>query len=99
MDELVPIPKENWAELRDLFRINWPEHELPHNVVQNYIDWNQIDTKLTHFEVFSLNETWRLNGTFILIVSEITYLIDPSLSSFIVGSLRAVLLHTGRVKR
>ncbi|XP_039438366.1 uncharacterized protein LOC120419668 [Culex pipiens pallens] len=67
MDELVPISRENWTDLRDLFRTNWPTHELPHNVVQNYIDWIQIDAKIAHLQVFSLNGTWRSNGTFIII--------------------------------
>lgn len=99
MDELVPIPRENWADLRDLFRTNWPAHELPHNVVQNYIDWIQIDAKIANLQVFSLNGGWRSEGTFIIIVSEFIGLIDQSLTSLLAGSLRAVLLHARRVKR
>ncbi|KAL9707539.1 hypothetical protein quinque_011057 [Culex quinquefasciatus] len=67
MDELVPIPRENWTDLRDLFRTNWPAHELPHNVFQNYIDWIQIDAKIANLQVFSLNGAWRSDGTFIII--------------------------------
>ncbi|XP_050082233.1 uncharacterized protein LOC126569295 [Anopheles aquasalis] len=65
-DTLVPIPIEDLEELRDLYQHNWPHNEPTYNLIQNYIDWHRIDRKLKDFAIYSLNGTWRQNGTFVL---------------------------------
>ena len=67
-DVLEPIPSEDWPELRDLFRMDWPKHEVPFNTIQNYINWVQIDQRIMHLQVFSLNGSWRQNGTYLVVV-------------------------------
>ncbi|XP_001657925.2 glycine N-acyltransferase-like protein 3 isoform X1 [Aedes aegypti] len=70
-NRLVEISSENWPELRDLFRSNWPEHVFAYGVVNNYWNWKQQPTKKNHYptsevQIFSLNGSWRENGTFLL---------------------------------
>ncbi|XP_050078284.1 uncharacterized protein LOC126565180 [Anopheles maculipalpis] len=65
-DRLVPIPIESLPALQQLYRRDWPQHEIVYNCLQNYIEWLRIDRKLKDFSVFSLNDTWRENGTFII---------------------------------
>uniref|UniRef100_A0A182T589 Uncharacterized protein n=1 Tax=Anopheles maculatus TaxID=74869 RepID=A0A182T589_9DIPT len=65
-DQLVPIPIESLTALQQLYRRDWPQHEIVYNWLQNYIDWLWIDRKLKHFSAFSLNDTWLENGTFVI---------------------------------
>lgn len=66
-DQLKPIPFEDWPELRDMFKDECPEHEIPYNTIQNYINWVTIDPKIRQLEVLSLNDSWRKNGTYIIL--------------------------------
>uniref|UniRef100_A0A182MZ90 N-acetyltransferase domain-containing protein n=1 Tax=Anopheles dirus TaxID=7168 RepID=A0A182MZ90_9DIPT len=66
-DRLVEIPRCDWGEWRDLYKQDWPRHELAYNTVQNYIDWSKRDTKIKDLALYSLNGTWRENGTFVII--------------------------------
>ena len=68
-DKLYEIPRIEWSELRDLYRKNWPKNEIAFNVVQNYIDWTNIEPNLRNFKVYSYDEKWRQHGTYIIIVS------------------------------
>lgn len=61
-DTLVPIPIEDWEELRDLYQHNWPHNEPTYNLIQNYIDWHRIDRKLKDVAIYSLNGTWPRMG-------------------------------------
>lgn len=67
-DELKPIAREDWPALRDLFKKDWPKHEIGYNTIQNYINWVAIDPKIKSLEVLGLNDNWRENGTFIVVV-------------------------------
>ncbi|XP_055550860.1 glycine-N-acyltransferase-like protein 3 [Wyeomyia smithii] len=64
---LLEVPSEDWMELCQLYRKNWPEHLFAYGIVSNYIRWmqsalgNEISVK-----ILSLNGTWRENGTFVL---------------------------------
>ncbi|KAL9707059.1 hypothetical protein quinque_010577 [Culex quinquefasciatus] len=66
-DKLVPIPCEHWPELRDLYRAEWPKHEVAFNTIQNYINWVKIDPRIRNLEVVSLNGSWRQNGTYLVL--------------------------------
>ena len=68
LDKLISIPCAEWPLLRDLFRHGWPENEVPFNAVQNYIDWIGIDPNIRHLQVLGLGDSWRGNGTFIVLV-------------------------------
>ncbi|XP_029726916.2 uncharacterized protein LOC109421194 [Aedes albopictus] len=67
LGKLIPIPCAEWPLLRDLFRHGWPENEVPFNAVQNYIDWIGIDPNIRHLQVLGLGDSWRGNGTFIVL--------------------------------
>lgn len=67
--KLVPIPRADWPQLRDLFKGNDLANEIPSNAIQNYIEWTSIDPKIRHLEILSLNDSWQQNGTFIISVS------------------------------
>ncbi|XP_058120890.1 uncharacterized protein LOC131281730 [Anopheles ziemanni] len=66
-DQLVEIPRCNWEEWRDLYLRDWPQHELAYNTVQNYINWSKRDPKIKDLSIYSLNGSWRENGTFVII--------------------------------
>ncbi|XP_058120892.1 uncharacterized protein LOC131282153 [Anopheles ziemanni] len=66
-DQLVEIPRCNWEEWRDLYLRDWPQHELAYNTVQNYINWSKRDPKVKDLSIYSLNGSWRENGTFVII--------------------------------
>ncbi|XP_053661853.1 uncharacterized protein LOC128711012 [Anopheles marshallii] len=66
-DRLVEIPRNDWEEWRDLYKRDWPRHEIAFNLVQNYIDWSKRDRKIKDLALYSLNGTWRENGTFVII--------------------------------
>lgn len=69
-DTLVRIPANVWEQLRDLFRQDWPRHEIAYNNVQNYIRWIERDPQISAtLLVYSLNGNWRQTGTYIIIVS------------------------------
>lgn len=70
-NRLVEIPVDNWLELRDLYRLNWPEHVCAYGVISNYWNWKPSESEEPESEVriFSLNGSWRENGTFLLFVS------------------------------
>ncbi|XP_058818038.1 glycine-N-acyltransferase-like protein 3 [Topomyia yanbarensis] len=64
---LVEIPSENWPELRNLYRNNWPEHVYAYGIVNNYIRWKSSDhSDHLGVKILSLNGRWRENGTFLL---------------------------------
>ncbi|XP_038106884.1 uncharacterized protein LOC119766421 [Culex quinquefasciatus] len=66
-DVLQPIIRESWEELRDLFKFEWPKHELAYNTIQNYIDWDEKDSKIKDLEILSLNGNWRQTGAYLVL--------------------------------
>uniref|UniRef100_A0A182QV71 N-acetyltransferase domain-containing protein n=1 Tax=Anopheles farauti TaxID=69004 RepID=A0A182QV71_9DIPT len=80
-DALVRIPASAWEQLRDLYRQDWPRHEIAFNNVQNYIRWIEHDPQIsTTLLVYSLNGTWRQNGTYIIVdhTDMFVYTLDTS---------------------
>lgn len=68
MDELIEIPRASLLELKDLFLVEWPKYVTANYTLDNYINWIKKDTEVQDYQIFSLNESWRDNGTFIIIV-------------------------------
>ncbi|XP_058120895.1 uncharacterized protein LOC131281956 [Anopheles ziemanni] len=67
-DTLVRVPPTAWEQLRDLFTYDWPRHEIAYNNLQNYIRWVERDPQIiATLVVYSLNGTWRENGTYLII--------------------------------
>uniref|UniRef100_A0AAG5DFG6 N-acetyltransferase domain-containing protein n=1 Tax=Anopheles atroparvus TaxID=41427 RepID=A0AAG5DFG6_ANOAO len=66
-DRLEKIPRCDWEEWRDLYLRDWPRYELSYNTVQNYINWSKRDPKIKDLAIYSLNGSWRENGTYIII--------------------------------
>ncbi|XP_055593801.1 uncharacterized protein LOC129748220 [Uranotaenia lowii] len=66
-DKLVQIPASEWHELRDLFVVEWPSHEIAYYTIQNYIDWFAIDPEIKNLQILSLNGDWRDNGTYLIV--------------------------------
>ncbi|KFB42256.1 hypothetical protein ZHAS_00009935 [Anopheles sinensis] len=80
-DSLVRIPSTEWEQLRDLFAQDWPRHEIAFNNLQNYVSWSARDPQIIGtLLVYSLNGTWRENGTYIIIdkMSVFMYSLDAS---------------------
>ncbi|XP_052899379.1 uncharacterized protein LOC128305807 [Anopheles moucheti] len=82
-DCLVEIPRNDWEEWRDLYKRDWPRHEIAFNLVQNYIDWSKRDRKIKDLVLYSLNGSWRENGTFVIIdrIELYMYTLDESLDT------------------
>ncbi|XP_058447808.1 uncharacterized protein LOC131428132 [Malaya genurostris] len=67
VEKLQLIPQSEWPELRNIYKLDWPKHELAYNTIQNYINWVKIDPRIKHLEVYSLNGSWRVNGTYMIL--------------------------------
>ena len=67
-DKLTEIQREDWELLRDMFRKNWPEHRIGYFILDNYIQWTNKNVDFEDLEVWSLNDSWRANGTYVLMV-------------------------------
>ncbi|XP_058177229.1 uncharacterized protein LOC131293167 [Anopheles ziemanni] len=89
-DRLVTISTSDWKEWRDLYKTDWPQHEVSYNLIQNYIDWQEQGVDLKEFMAFSLNGEWAKDGTYIVIDRNemFIYTLDTSLESL----RRALLL-------
>lgn len=69
IDKLVEIPTKDWIELRDIFLLRWPENHVAYHTIGNYINWFRVAPKIPHLKIYSLNGTWRSDGTYVVIVS------------------------------
>ncbi|XP_037032028.1 uncharacterized protein LOC119071268 [Bradysia coprophila] len=66
-DKLVEIDKNDWVELRDLYRTAWPERNIiSYYILDNFIGWVKQEPNFKHLHVYSLNGDWS-DGTFIVI--------------------------------
>uniref|UniRef100_A0AAG5DG92 GCN5-related N-acetyltransferase Rv2170-like domain-containing protein n=1 Tax=Anopheles atroparvus TaxID=41427 RepID=A0AAG5DG92_ANOAO len=67
VDQLLEISPRDWKEWRDLYKTDWPRHEVSYNLIQNYIDWMGHGVDLKEVVAYSLNGEWAKDGTYILI--------------------------------
>lgn len=74
---LVEIPPKDWPHLQSLFAPNWPEHILGFSIVGNYIEWLDKSgrSEIKHLKFFSLDGDWQSDGTFLVIVGGIGFII------------------------
>lgn len=68
-EKLVSIEKNDWIELRNLYRSDWQKNILTYYTIDNFIRWVQLEPDYKHLQIYSLNDDWRHDGTFIIIVS------------------------------
>ncbi|XP_058818039.1 uncharacterized protein LOC131681315 [Topomyia yanbarensis] len=66
-DSLSIIPPQDWPELRDLYRDNWPSNLVAYHTVDNFIQWHQKDPHIKHLTFYSLNDNWRTDGTYVIV--------------------------------
>lgn len=66
-DALTVIPPEDWPELRDLYQANWPANLVAFHTVDNYIQWHRKDPHIRNLTFYSLNGTWRQDGTYVIV--------------------------------
>lgn len=77
-DKIIELTPNFWPELREKFKTNWPEHQIGHLLVDDYIKWVEIcdlDTNyIKNVKIFTLNGDFS-DGTFVVIVSEMLSLV------------------------
>lgn len=67
-DKLVEIPPSDWIELRDLFLLNWPDNHVAFQTINNYVNWYRKQSYIRHLKIYSLNNSWRTDGTYVVVV-------------------------------
>lgn len=73
VDKLVEIPPSDWLELRDLYSPNWPENHVAWHTINNYVNWFRMLPNIKHLRVWSLNGSWRSDGTYVIVVSSLRW--------------------------
>lgn len=69
-DKLVEILPTDWLELRDVFLVNWPENHVAWHTISNYINWFRMEPNIQNLKIYSLNGSWRSDGTYVVRVSQ-----------------------------
>nr|XP_040239532.2 uncharacterized protein LOC120959876 isoform X1 [Anopheles coluzzii] len=79
-DRLCIIPPSEWTELRDLYRLNWPEHHVAYATVDNFIRWYEKDSGIKNLTIYCLNDSWREDGTYLIVdrYQLFAYSLDPT---------------------
>ncbi|XP_018793162.1 PREDICTED: uncharacterized protein LOC108971502 [Bactrocera latifrons] len=64
----VLISTPEWADLRDVYKQDWPKNAYSFNVLENYIQLAQKDPKLCKrgVRIWSIDNNWREHGIYIL---------------------------------
>lgn len=68
-DKLVEISPSEWIELRDLFFVNWPENHVAYHTIDNFVQWYRKESDIKNLKIYSLNGSWRSDGTYVIVVS------------------------------
>lgn len=71
LDKLVEILPNDWIELRDVYQLNWPDNHVAWHTINNYINWFRMEPHIKHLKIYSLNGSWRSDGTYVIIVSRL----------------------------
>ncbi|ETN64906.1 hypothetical protein AND_003338 [Anopheles darlingi] len=79
-DRLTIIPANDWAQLRDLYLKNWPEHHVAYTTIDNYVRWYGKDPAIKNLIIYCLNESWREDGTYLVVdrYQLFVYSLDPT---------------------
>ena len=68
-DKLVEVSQMEWIELRDMFLINWPENHVAYHTIDNFVQWFRKESDIKNLKIYSLNGSWRSDGTYVIVVS------------------------------
>lgn len=68
-DKLVEVLPNDWIELRDMFLLNWPENHVAYHTINNYVNWHRKKSYIRDLVIYSLNNSWRSDGTYVIVVS------------------------------
>lgn len=71
-DKLVEIPQYSLIKLRNLFKANWPDHIAAYYLIDNYMTWLERVNNIKNLKIYSLDGEWRKDGTFVIIVSNLS---------------------------
>uniref|UniRef100_A0A182MZ92 GCN5-related N-acetyltransferase Rv2170-like domain-containing protein n=1 Tax=Anopheles dirus TaxID=7168 RepID=A0A182MZ92_9DIPT len=66
-DLLQEVLPRDWKAWRDLYKSDWPRHEVAYNLIDNYITWHEHSVDLQGLVLYSLNGQWAQNGTYVII--------------------------------
>lgn len=66
--KLVEIPREEWNNLRDLYKVDWPRNLVGFYTVDNFMKWTGKDPSIKNLKAFSLDGDYT-DGTFLFVVS------------------------------
>ncbi|KXJ69540.1 hypothetical protein RP20_CCG026654 [Aedes albopictus] len=66
-DQLKAIPSNEWVLLRDIYKRDWPRHQLAYNTIQNYINWSALDPRIKQLQILGFDDSWRENGTCVIL--------------------------------
>ncbi|XP_049548226.1 uncharacterized protein LOC125959445 [Anopheles darlingi] len=79
-DLLTIIPANDWAQLRDLYLKNWPEHHVAYATIDNYLRWYEKDPAIKNLTIYCLNGSWREDGTYLVVdrYELLIYSLDPT---------------------
>ncbi|XP_050082232.1 uncharacterized protein LOC126569294 [Anopheles aquasalis] len=79
-DRLTIVPANDWAQLRDLYLMNWPEHHVAYTTIDNYVRWYAKDPAIKNLTIYCLNGSWREDGTYLVVdrYQLFAYSLDPT---------------------
>ncbi|XP_053676591.1 uncharacterized protein LOC128726789 [Anopheles nili] len=66
-DRLCIIPVDDWSELRDQYRKDYPKHHVAFSTIDNYVRWYEKDPSIKNLTIYCLNGTWRDDGTYLVV--------------------------------
>jgi hypothetical protein len=66
-DKLVEVKPSDWIELRDIFLLNWPDNHVAYHTINNYVNWHRKKSYIRDLTIYSLNNTWRSDGTYVIV--------------------------------
>lgn len=64
--QLTQLKPECWRELQSKFKVDWPEHILAYDTIGNAIRrFEKFPQENGSTKIYTLDNSWRENGTFI----------------------------------
>lgn len=91
MESLSRIPIEQLAELRNLYKTDWPLHISTHSTIQLFIDrFAKFPRWIDKVTFLSLRDDWRTCGAFIMIHE--TRIFFNTLESYPFNKLKKALM-------
>jgi hypothetical protein len=74
-DKLIEVPQYSLIKFRNMFKANWPTHITAYYLIENYMEWLEKVNNIKNLKIYSLNGEWRKDGTFVIIVSFLFFLL------------------------